>query len=295
MSTKTIKAQAPAKINLYLRVLNKRDDGYHNIESVFQAISLYDELEFKLVDKGIQVTSSKPEISQENNLVYRTASLLQQKFSPATGVKIHLEKHIPIAAGLGGGSSDAAITLCTLNELWKLNLSNEELHQLASELGADVPFFIHGGTALAEGIGEKLTPWPTSSFWLILVKPDFPISTAWAYKMLKSSNKLGLTKTKNCIIILQLALLKNDLSTLSGILYNDFELLLVQEYPIIEQIKQKLVDSGAMGALMSGSGPTVFGIFAQHDTAKKALSKIKKFMGYRGEVFLAKAICGSKN
>jgi len=287
LSTQKIKARAPAKINLYLKVLNKRVDGYHDIQSILQPISLYDELEFELSSQGVEVICNRGDIPAADNLVQRAAILLEQRFAPAGGVKIHLNKQIPIAAGLGGGSSDAATTLCTLNTLWELNLSRERLLQLAAGLGADVPFFIEKGAALAEGIGEKLSPWPSLSCWVLLVKPNFSVSTAWAYQNLEEE---GLTKKGNCIKILQPVWARNDLTAVAAGLSNDFEPLLARKYPLIREIKKELLAAGALGALMSGSGPAVFGLFAQEAVARAALNSLKRFVQEKGVVFLVKTI-----
>ncbi len=287
MSSQKVKVRAPAKINLYLRVLNKRADGYHNIQSILQPISLYDELEFELVSQGVEVNCNQADISPADNLVRRAAMLLQQRFAPSRGVRIYLDKQIPIAAGLGGGSSDAAVTLCTLNTLWELNLSRERLLQLAAELGADVPFFIDKKAALAEGIGERLSPWLSLSCWVLLVKPDFSVSTAWAYQNLGEE---GLTKKGNCIKILQPIWARHDLTAVGAALFNDFEPLVVGRYPLIGAIKKGFLAAGALGALMSGSGPAVFGLFAQEAAAGAALSVLKRFVQGKGVVFLVKAI-----
>ncbi|MBI5787586.1 MAG: 4-(cytidine 5'-diphospho)-2-C-methyl-D-erythritol kinase [Candidatus Schekmanbacteria bacterium] len=288
MSTnKTITAYAPAKINLFLRVLDKRPDEYHNIQSIFHSISLYDELEFTLKPAGIDVRCNRDDIAAPNNLVYKAARLLQENYNQTQGIDICVNKHIPIGAGLGGGSSDAAVTLMTLNQMWNLKLSVEQLLPLAAKLGADVPFFLYQGAALVEGTGEKITPWPYLACWVLLVKPDIFISTAWAYRNLDSGHKWGLTREENYINILQHFWTSGSLGAIATGLLNDFEQLVIRKYPLIQEIKEELLAAGAEGALMSGSGSTVFGLYAHESTARDALTRLKKTIDGGGEVYLA--------
>ncbi len=291
MPPNTIKTLAPAKVNLYLKILNKRPDGYHNIQTVMQPISLYDELEFELTEKDITITCDKKELASTNNLAYKAATLLHQRHNPARGIHIHLKKRIPVAAGLGGGSSDAAAALQALNSLWNLNLTQARLLRLGVELGADVPFFIYRKAALAEGIGERLTPWPSLSCWIVLIKPHFSVSTVWAYQNMNMDiNKEGLTKPENYINILQLNWAKNNLAAVAGSMHNDFEPLIARKYPLLNELKKQLLDSDSLGVLMSGSGPTVFGLYAQYTVAEIAFSRLKDFVQERGVVALVKAI-----
>ena len=288
MSRAKMLVRAPAKLNLYLRVLGRRADGYHDIQTIMQPIALYDELAFEPLGEGRLRLDCEPlELGGPENLVWRAARLLQKRFAPARGVRINLRKRIPVAAGLGGGSSDAAATLLALNELWELGLPERGLQELGLELGADVPFFVRKGAALAEGVGEVLHPWPALDCWVVLVKPHFCVCTAWAYRNLP---KQGLTRQQNCINILALDWTKKSLAQVGGALFNEFETLVIAKYPFIEQIKTRLLAQGAKGALMSGSGPAVFGLFAERRRAQVAFNSLKRFMQEKGVVFLVKAI-----
>jgi 4-diphosphocytidyl-2-C-methyl-D-erythritol kinase len=271
--------KAPAKINLFLRVTGRRGDGYHTLETLMQKVDLYDELALRLCEQpGIHlrcVGSALPE--DKGNLVYRAAELFLQTVSPRVGsvpgVIITLTKNIPVAAGLGGGSSDAAATLRGLDELLGCGCSGEELASLGLRLGADVPFFlVEASAAFATGIGEVLTPVaPLSGYSVLLVNPGFSVSTQWVYQTFAlTENK----KTSN---------IKNSWKGLRGVgvpdggasdavqlaaMHNDLEAVTASRYPKIEQLKAELVANGATAALMSGSGPTVFGLFADRQLAE---------------------------
>lgn len=258
-----ISKKAPAKINLYLRVVKKRVDGYHDIISLMQLISLYDELTFVQTNSGITVKcpgSSLPE--DENNLVYRAAAGFYAQTGAKPGIEITLQKHIPVGAGLGGGSSDAATTLVTLNEMHGLPLTKKELLQLGESLGADVPFFIFGKTAWAEGRGEILTEAPALPlFWIVLINPGFPVSTKEVYQGLN----LGLTKKIIDYSIPRFSSVKDMATGLT----NDLEQVTLARHPVLEQIKAFLLKNDALGAAMTGSGPTMFGVFTDEDSAQR--------------------------
>jgi len=261
-----IEKKSPAKVNLRLTVLRKRDDGYHDIATLMQRISLYDELTFTPLPVNIVVTCpGSPLPEDQGNIVYRAAAAYFSRIGYKKGVAIRLTKKIPIAAGLGGGSSNAATTLMTLNELTKGNLSQEELMALGKNLGADVPFFIFGKTAWATGIGDCLqeaAPLPT--WWFLLINPGFPVSTRMVYEKLN----LRLTRDDiNCSI--PPLKMGSDSGLLEG-LVNDLEDVTLALYPVLNQLKRFLINYGALGALMSGSGPTVFGIFATETEARQA-------------------------
>ncbi|MDI6786674.1 MAG: 4-(cytidine 5'-diphospho)-2-C-methyl-D-erythritol kinase [bacterium] len=258
-----MKVYAPAKVNLYLRVLAKRSDGYHDIETIMQTISLYDTLVFsKSKDSQIKLICNNPLLPvDEGNLIYKAVQILKKYTNYKKGIDIYLKKRIPIAAGLGGGSSDAAATLMTLNELWKVNLKKEELKKLGAKLGADVPFFIEKGTVLATGIGDKLTPLePIPKTWMVLLYPKIEISTKWVY------NKVKFKLTKNDFDINIIS--KNYKYRLASILFNSLEEIILKHYPLIDDIKKEFMDVGALGALMSGSGSCVFGIASNKEKAK---------------------------
>jgi len=266
----SLSLKAPAKINWFLKIINKRDDGYHNILSVMQCIDVYDTLEFESSD-SIEVTSDL-DISPESNLVYKAASLLKQHTSYKGGMKITIQKTIPVSAGLGGGSSDAAHTLLGLNFLWGVGLGREELCELGLKLGADVPFFLHGSPAIVEGRGEKITDIDhcASPFVILLVKPSIGISTAWAYRFFDMHKLPKLTKKPVDIKLFCHALVRGDVVSLSSMIQNDLENVVIDKHPVIEKLKKKMIESGALFSLMTGSGPTVFGVFDSKKTACSA-------------------------
>jgi 4-diphosphocytidyl-2-C-methyl-D-erythritol kinase len=258
--------KAPAKLNLRLKVIGQRPDGYHDLISIMVPIDLCDVLELRITSRD-QVRLSCKGLSaptDKNNLAYRAALSFFTKTRIQKGLFIKLVKNIPVAAGLGGGSSDAAATLLALNEIYARPLILSELHALAVELGADVPFFLYGEPSLATGIGEMLEPlekWP--KFWYIIVKPPLQVSTSWAYKNLR----LELTRGEYDFIV---KALNNDPFVISDVLENDLERVTAAKFPVIETIKTCLKDAGAEGALMSGSGPSVFGVFPSLNQAKEA-------------------------
>jgi 4-diphosphocytidyl-2-C-methyl-D-erythritol kinase len=269
-----ITVKAPAKINWSLFVLDKRDDGYHNILSLLHGIGLYDLLEFELSD--IIALESDLDLPCEQNLVFRAASLLKNYSGIKRGARITLKKEIPYGAGLGGGSSDAAYTLMALNELWELGLGKNELKSLGALLGADVPFFFEGPLAVAEGRGEQLTSLPVEMpYVLLLVKADCSVPTSWAYGALDEEvrGKTGSTgieyKMANIQSIYR-ALLSGDIYSIAEIAHNDFENAVMQRYPAIRAVKEQMVRSGAVTAIMSGSGSTVFGLFNDESGALNA-------------------------
>jgi 4-diphosphocytidyl-2-C-methyl-D-erythritol kinase len=266
----TIELISYAKVNLRLDILGKRDDGYHEIRTVFQKISLADDLSIAIAKSGIEITCDNPRVPlDETNLAYRAAHSLLNKHKIRDGVSISIKKRIPIAAGLGGGSSNAASTLMGINQLFALGMNPQELMRTGKDIGADVPFFIFGESALATGIGDKLEPlevMPPLCF--LLITPDFPISTAWAYRNVRR----GLTNTNNNITIPKCI---NHLQDVITLLSNDLEHVVIPRYPLIQEIKDALLAEGAKGSLMSGSGSTVFGIFESEAGAKEAFIQIK--------------------
>lgn len=284
---KQISVQCPAKINLTLGVLGKRADGYHEIESIMQSITLVDNLNIESRSTGIEIISDHPDLpTGKNNLIYQAVSLLTQYSGITRGVKINLKKQIPVAAGLGGGSSDAAGTLRGLNKLWDLNLSQSKLKELGGRLGSDIPFCIQGGIALARGRGEKLTPLKTNlSAWLVLVKPPVEVSTAQIYQNLhlKKGEKQPFTQ----IVIDYLK--KGNLTKVGENLVNVLEKVTINLYPEIGEIKSEMLKRGAIGALMSGSGPTVFGLVEDEVKAQR-LAEV--FRDKYSEVYIAKTLPG---
>ena len=264
-----IKFKTPAKINLGLHIHGKREDGFHELETIFQMISLYDDVELELLSSGIKVECDMPGVpTDDTNLVCKAALLLRQSYQvEGKGVSIRLKKKIPFGAGLGGGSGNAAGVLMGLNRLWDLNIEREKLLALAAELGSDVPFFLTSPCALGMGRGEQLKVLkPCAKFQVLLVFPGFPVATSWVYQNLK----LKLTKRENNISILRKNLSLSDITSLGSRLYNDLEPVVIQRFPEVQVVKDELGAWGALGVLLSGSGSTVFGIFDDPEKARVA-------------------------
>ena len=262
--------EAPAKINLGLDVLRRRPDGYHDLRMVMQTISLKDELVLTQTEEpGIFLTvesEREGELPADNkNLAYRAAALLLREFPQPGGVRIQLKKRIPIAAGLAGGSTDAAATLLGMNRLFDLGLSLPELQKRGVTLGADIPYCLMKGTALAEGIGERLTRLPKApACHVLLAKPDVSVSTAWVYQNLHLTEDTvhpDIDEMTRCLA-------EGNLTKLCACLGNVLETVTIPAYPVIARIKAQMREAGARGALMSGSGPTVFGLFDSREKAE---------------------------
>ena len=265
--------KARAKINLSLDVLRKREDGYHDVQMIMQSISLHDKVFLGQIEKkSIKISCDKKWVpSNSDNIAYKAAKLLMDKFDLQKGIDIKIVKNIPVAAGLAGGSADAAAVLKGMNELFSLNLEQEELMQLGKTIGADIPFCIKGGTMLAEGIGEILTDIkPLNNVDIVLVKPRISVSTAWVYKNLNIDKITSRPYTDYLISMIE----KRDLQNLGNKMVNVLEAVTIKKHVIICEIKDKLVKLGALGSMMSGSGPTVFGIFENRLTAQKAYENI---------------------
>jgi 4-diphosphocytidyl-2-C-methyl-D-erythritol kinase len=274
---------APAKVNLILEVLGKRRDGYHEVRTLIQQISLCDEITVSSKGRGIQVDCDTVDIpGDERNIVWRAADLFLERSGKSQGVGISIRKRIPVAAGLGGGSSDAASTLIGLNRLLGLNRSKEELMEWGACLGADVPFFIFGSPALAFGIGDRLQ---TATFgfplWYVLVSLPLEVSTAWVYGKLN----LRLTNSKKRSKIPSFF---HELDGLLNLIHNDLETVTEITYPQISQVKRALLDNGARRVLMTGSGPVVFGLFPDERSARYTYDQIRSDFGWNS--FLAKGI-----
>ena len=261
------------KINLGLDILYKREDGYHELKTIMQQISLKDIITIKEIEEGIIIESNNKDIPLDStNLAYKAWDKLRALAVNPKGIHIMIHKEIPVAAGLAGGSTNAASVLKGLNELWNLGLSEEELRTIGREIGADIPYCIVGGTALAEGIGENLTKLKSfSGHHILLINPGIGISTEDVYSKLdlEDENRMDM----NSIIS---SIESNDLELLSKNMINGMEKVVISENPIIGEIKEDILDCGAIGALMSGSGPTVFGLFKEEeklDCCKEKLSK----------------------
>jgi len=266
-----LELKAYAKINLTLDILGKLDSGYHEINSLMQQIRLHDNIFLKNINENKIKISCNKEIEKKDNLAYKAALLLKNKFNIKEGIEIKIEKNIPIASGLSGGSTDAAITLICLNKLWNLNLTENELISLASDIGKDIPFHIIGGACKVSGTGEALKKINSLEMDIILINPGFKISTKEAYDNLDLNKTGKKLKTEDIIK----AINNENINAVAANLHNDFELSIIKKYPIIKKIKEELTKNNALNALMTGSGPTVFGIFENEDKAKKAYDNLK--------------------
>lgn len=281
-----MRLKALAKINLGLDVLRRKEDGYHEVKMIMQTIHLHDQIHIcKIEEDVIKIRTNLYYLpNNENNLAYKAAKMLKDEFALPGGVSIHLKKVIPVAAGMAGGSSDAAAVLFGMNKMYGLKLSMQELMDRGVKLGADVPYCIMRGTALAEGIGEKLTKLPPMPKCHILIaKPPINVSTKFVYENLHA-NDLKPEDHPNVDIQIE-ALKEGSLEKLVANMGNVLERVTVPEYPVINEIKQMMLDCGALGSMMSGSGPTVFGIFTNYTQAKEAYQKIRK-SGLSKQIYL---------
>lgn len=279
-----MRLQAFAKINLGLDVLGKREDRYHEVRMIMQTIRMYDQLDMrKSVEPGIHLTTNKKYIPvDENNLVWRAAKLMMDTCGIIEGVSIHLHKVIPVAAGMAGGSSDAAATLVGMNRLFHCGLSKEKLMELGVQIGADVPYCVLRGTALAEGIGEKLTVLPPMpDCWILIGKPGISVSTKYVYTTLD----LNTDTVHPDIDGMKKALEDGNLYGITERMGNVLQDVTIPAYPEVERIKEQMKTLGAVNAMMSGSGPTVFGIFDNEEKAQEACQKLRE-SGSCQQVFL---------
>lgn len=271
----SIRLKARAKINLGLDVLGKREDGYHEVRMVMQTIGIYDRLILtKIPEEEIRITSNLAFLPvNENNLIYKAIKLLKDEYNFPGGVSVDLNKFIPVAAGMAGGSTDAASTMFGVNRLFGLNLSMGKMMELGVRLGADVPYCVMRGTALAEGIGEKLTRiTPVPHMWILIAKPQINVSTRLVYEQLDMG---GIQKHPDIDGIIR-AIEAQDVVRIAQSMGNVLENVTVPLYPVIETIKQDMLSHGAINAMMSGSGPTVFGIFPDEQTTLACQAFLKK-------------------
>lgn len=274
--TTHFKLRAYGKINLGLDVLRKREDGYHDVRMIMQTVGLYDQIDlFFRQASGIQIETNLLYLPvNENNLVYKAAQMLMEEFQVTNGVFIRLRKMIPVAAGMAGGSSDAAAVLVGINKMFHLGLSMEELMERGVKIGADVPYCIMRGTALSEGIGEKLTALPPMpQCQVLLAKPAISVSTKYVYENL-CANSLKPQQHPDIDGMIE-AIGEGNLLEVSKHLGNVLELVTARKYPVIEEIKNVMRRHGALGALMSGSGPTVFGLFDNPKAASSAYEELR--------------------
>lgn len=273
--------QSHAKLNLFLEVRSKRRDNFHNLRTIFERIDLSDKiiLTLRKKDRKIKVICANPQVPRNStNLCFRSAKLLQDRFNIGKGVNIRIIKKIPVGAGLGGGSSNAAAVFLGLNKLWELNLNLSRLVSLSKKIGCDVPFFIYNTNfALATQRGDKITPLRHLKglrLWHVVVVPKINVSTAKIYDKFDAYS--GLTRIKYDVKLFNLALRNKDLSLLGGLIFNSLEKVTLRLYPEVGRIKQQLFDLGVESILMSGSGPAVFGIVASR---KEALSVLRRLKG----------------
>jgi len=289
-----MKIKAPAKVNTILKIVGRRDNGYHDLAMIMEKLSLFDDLTFELTDGPIEITQdgqSDAGMEAQKNLAWRAAAALKEAASVKQGVRIHLNKRIPVAAGLGGGSSNAAAALKGCNEVWGLNWSKEQLAQVGAKLGADVPFFIYDGPALVEGIGDRVTPiQKLPKLFILLINPGFAVSTPWAYKEWDRKHGLGVDKGPEVAVSIHESRTTNHglewltvneagdtvpplFETTGDVIQNldnDLEEVTAGAHSEINEIKTFLTDAGAGGVLMAGSGPTVFGVFPDAATRDRA-------------------------
>jgi len=266
----TLTLLSPAKVNLRLDVLGKREDGYHEIESIMTRVSLYDEVFLSIEDgEGLEVTCTDQAPSGEKNIAYKAATAILDRSYSKVRVHIEIKKNIPVAAGLGGGSSNAATVLLGLNRMLDIGLSKKELMEIGARLGADIPFFISETPAIARGIGERLEEINLPKLWFVLVNPNIPVSTADVYSGLNI--KFGLTKEGFGI---NMPNFNNGIRGVSRILHNDLEGVALWMHPEIGFVKDTVRAAGAIGTLMSGSGATVFGLFESREEAHAAFASL---------------------
>ena len=276
--------KALAKINLGLDVVRRRDDGYHEVRMIMQTIHLYDRLKIsKTKNKGIEIKTNLSFLPvNENNLVYKAGKLLMDEFDIKEGMSVELIKKIPVAAGMAGGSPDAAAMLYGMNQIFELGLSRKQLMERGVKIGADVPYCIMRGTALAEGIGEELTSLPPMVKCPVLIaKPPISVSTKFVYQNLKLDENTIHPDIDKIVSNIK----SKDLKGVAENMGNVLETVTIPNYPVIDEIKSRMIEAGALNAMMSGSGPTVFGIFDDEEVAKKAYADMKK-SGLSKQIYL---------
>lgn len=272
---KQMELKALAKINLGLDVLGRRENGYHDVRMIMQSIYLYDEVKIERTEKpGIELKSNLYFLpTGEGNIAYKAAKMLMEEFQITEGVRITLNKHIPVAAGMAGGSSNAAAVLFGMNKIFELKLTQQELMERGVRLGADVPYCIMRGTVLAEGIGEELTTLtPMPKCFVLIAKPPVSVSTKVVYEALDAKEIVDHPDINGLIAGLE----HRDLKEIAACMGNVLEDVTIPMHPVIEEIKQEMKHSGALNAMMSGSGPTVFGLFETKSAARKAQERIRK-------------------
>lgn len=282
--SRKLERKSPCKINLLLSVLGKRPDGFHEVEMIMHPAPVFDILYFDRIQEGVQLTCSDPRLPTDHgNLVYQAAVRFFAAVPGTDGVRIHLEKHIPFAAGLGGGSSNAATTLGVLNEMFGNPLSSAQLFELAAGLGSDVPFFLQSQPAAAFGRGERIEPQPFfkvfQDVWLVLVHPGFGVATPWAYRELgKFPQALNGPRVRQFLHILE----SGDLESVGKALYNSLEAPVLRKFPVLALYKEFFNEHGAVGSLMSGSGSTTFALVRNEADGRDLLEDFQERFGREG-------------
>lgn len=281
----TLEIDAPAKINLSLDVIRKREDGYHDLKMIMQTVNLCDTVLLEEAGSGITIECDSRFVPcSAENTVYKAAELLFGQYGIKNGLRIKLVKRIPVAAGLAGGSSDAAAVIRGINGMFSLGLTSEQMEKAGKAVGADVPYCIEGGTSLAEGIGEILTRLPLlSGVDIVILKPRIGVSTPWVYKNLRLDRISARPETDRLVT----AIRDRNIRYIAGNMVNVLETVTIPQYPIVDNAKEKLLEYGATGSMMSGSGPSVFGIFTDREKAAYAAEKLRDS---RWECFLAQTI-----
>lgn len=270
-----MRLRALAKINLGLDVLGRREDGYHELRMIMQTINMYDQLDMEISEEpGIRITTNLPYVPvNQNNLVYRAANMLLEEFQIKEGLTVDLQKMIPVAAGMAGGSSDAAAAMIGVNRLFQLGLSVKDLMERGVKIGADVPYCLLRGTALAEGIGDKLRALPACPDCYVLIgKPGISVSTKFVYENLHANELKSHPRTDEMLDAIQW----HNLYKMADLMENVLETVTIPQYPIIEEIKNHMKEHGALNAMMSGSGPTVFGLFDDKTLAEQACEALRE-------------------
>ncbi len=272
---------SPAKVNLFLKVVSKRPDGYHNIVSIVDIISVFDVIHIEEIPDDVIIIEDDKDILPKDaaNTMYRAAVALKERFKINRGARVFVEKNIPIGSGLGGPSSNAATVLKELARIWKVQINEAELNDIGKGIGADVPLFLYGNACIMRGIGNKISPVELPSLWYLIIYPNISISTRRVYEGLK----IVLTKKQNDI---KLVAKFSGTREVSAILENDLERIGILLCPIIKTIKDRLIESGASGTLMSGSGSSVFGIFENEEGAKQASASLTNM----GKIFIARSV-----
>lgn len=269
-----MREKAYGKVNITLDVVGKREDGYHLLKMIMQNIDIYDVITIERIESGIEITCNKPYVpTDERNLAYKAAKLFKDTFNITSGVSINIKKNIPVAAGLAGGSTDCAAVLKIMNKLFQVNANNEKLMELGVKLGADVPYCINGGTALCEGIGEVLTPLkPFKNHIIVLVKPPFGVSTKEVYKNFDLGRVKNHPETDKVITYIN----EDNLYEVAKNMKNLLENVTLKKHKVISSIKSEMESLGAIKAMMSGSGPTVFAFFDDMMKAQRCYDEMKK-------------------